>query len=90
VAIRELAKACEAARILFFQIGTDYVAEGYPTTSPSRNPPRPPNSIYSLTRFGGDCMTLTHAPPSAMSCAPAACLASPAVSSRAASILSTR
>ena len=63
VAIRDLAKACEAAHILFFQIGTDYVAEGFPDNKPiPESAPMHPNSIYSLTRFGGDCMTLTHAP----------------------------
>jgi dTDP-4-dehydrorhamnose reductase len=63
VAVREMAKACQAARVLFFQIGTDYVTEGYPDCRPiPESAPVHPNSIYSLTRFGGDCMTLAHAP----------------------------
>src|SRR5438477_8160452 len=63
VAVREMAKACEARKVLFFQIGTDYVAEGYPDCKPiPESAPVHPNSIYALTRFGGDCMTLTHAP----------------------------
>jgi dTDP-4-dehydrorhamnose reductase len=63
VAVREMAKACEARGVTFVQIGTDYVAEGWPTCKPvSEESPVHPNSIYSLTRFGGDCMTLTHAP----------------------------
>jgi dTDP-4-dehydrorhamnose reductase len=61
--VREMAKACEAARVLFFQIGTDYVAEGYPENKPiPESAAVHPNSIYALTRYGGDCMTLTHAP----------------------------
>jgi dTDP-4-dehydrorhamnose reductase len=63
VAVREMAQACEARRTLFFQIGTDYVTEGYPDCTPiPESAPVHPNSIYSLTRFGGDCMTLAHAP----------------------------
>jgi dTDP-4-dehydrorhamnose reductase len=63
VAVREMAKACEAAHVLFFQIGSDYVVEGYPDNQPiPESAPVHPNSIYSLTRFGGDCMTLAHAP----------------------------
>src|SRR4051812_3316578 len=63
VAVREMAKACEARKVLFFQIGTDYVAEGWPDCKPiPEAAPVHPNSIYSLTRYGGDCMTLTHAP----------------------------
>jgi len=63
VAVREMARACEAAGVLLFQIGTDYVTEGYPDNIPiPESAPARPNSIYSLTRFGGDCMTLTHAP----------------------------
>ncbi|MCL2646984.1 MAG: NAD(P)-dependent oxidoreductase [Phycisphaerales bacterium] len=76
VAVREMAKACESRKILFVQIGTDYVF-GQHTGTPQDNPgvhasaclqPIPesaavsPNSIYALTRFGGDSMTLTHAP----------------------------
>ncbi|HEY4329932.1 MAG TPA: dTDP-4-dehydrorhamnose reductase [Phycisphaerae bacterium] len=63
IAVREMAKACESRHLLFFQIGTDYVAEGYPDNKPvAESAPVHPNSIYSLTRYGGDCMTLTHAP----------------------------
>jgi dTDP-4-dehydrorhamnose reductase len=63
VAVRNLAKTCEAAHILFFQIGTDYVTEGYPDCKPiPESAPVHPNSMYSLTRYGGDCMTLAHAP----------------------------
>ncbi len=63
VAVRELAKACESRHIAFLQIGTDYVAEGFPTNQPiPESAPVHPNSIYSLTRYGGDCMTLAHAP----------------------------
>jgi dTDP-4-dehydrorhamnose reductase len=63
LAVRDMALTCEAARILFFQIGTDYVAEGYPENKPvPESAAVHPNSIYSFTRFGGDCMTLTHAP----------------------------
>lgn len=63
VAVREMAKACQAAGILYFQIGTDYVAEGFPENKPvPESAPVHPNSIYSLTRYGGDCMTLAHAP----------------------------
>ena len=63
VAVREIAKACEARGVVFVQIGTDYVAEGWPECKPvAESSAVHPNSIYSLTRFGGDCMTLTHAP----------------------------
>jgi len=63
IAVREMAKLCEAKGVLFFQIGTDYVAEGWPENKPVPESAAVfPNSIYSLTRFGGDCMTLTHAP----------------------------
>ena len=63
VAVREMAKTCDARKVLFFQIGTDYVAEGYPKCKPiPETAAVHPNSIYSLTRYGGDCMTLTHAP----------------------------
>jgi dTDP-4-dehydrorhamnose reductase len=63
IAVRELAKACEARGVVFVQIGTDYVAEGWPQNQPvPESAPVHPNSIYSLTRFGGDCMTLAHAP----------------------------
>src|SRR6202000_304992 len=63
VAVRELAKACESRGVTFVQIGTDYVAEGSPDNKPvPESAPVHPSSIYSLTRFGGDCMTLAHAP----------------------------
>ncbi|HVX84109.1 MAG TPA: dTDP-4-dehydrorhamnose reductase [Phycisphaerae bacterium] len=63
VAVREMARACERRGILFVQIGTDYVVEGAPANKPvPESAPVHPNSIYSLTRFGGDCMTLAHAP----------------------------
>jgi dTDP-4-dehydrorhamnose reductase len=63
VAVREMAKACEARGVTFVQIGTDYVAEGWPECKPvPESAPVHPNSIYSLTRYGGDCMTLAHAP----------------------------
>ncbi|MGN6368509.1 MAG: dTDP-4-dehydrorhamnose reductase [Phycisphaerae bacterium] len=65
VAVREMAKACEARGVLFVQIGTDYVVgggEGWPEGKPvPESAAVHPNSIYSLTRFGGDCMTLAHA-----------------------------
>jgi dTDP-4-dehydrorhamnose reductase len=63
VAVREMAKACESRAITFMQIGTDYVTEGAPQNRPiPESAPVHPNSIYSLTRFGGDAMTLAHAP----------------------------
>ena len=63
VAVRELARACEARRITFMQIGTDYVVEGAPANQPvPESAPVCPKSIYALTRFGGDSMTLAHAP----------------------------
>ena len=58
-----MAKSCESLNVTFVQIGTDYVAEGWPENKPvPESAPVHPNSIYSLTRYGGDCMTLTHAP----------------------------
>ena len=67
VAVREMAKACESRQIAFIQIGTDYVfggpLNGVPFSSPiPESAPATPNSIYSVTRFGGDAMTLAHAP----------------------------
>ena len=63
LAVRELARACEARKILFMQIGTDYVMDGFPENKPlPETAPVHPVSIYSVTRFGGDCMTLVHAP----------------------------
>ncbi|MCL2640308.1 MAG: sugar nucleotide-binding protein, partial [Phycisphaerales bacterium] len=57
VAVREMAKACEARKILFVQIGTDYVFGQHVGTSPiEESVAVSPNSIYALTRFGGDCM----------------------------------
>jgi dTDP-4-dehydrorhamnose reductase len=63
IAVRELARSCESRGAVFVQIGTDYVVEGYPACKPvAEDAAVHPNSIYSLTRFGGDCMTLEHAP----------------------------
>lgn len=70
VAVRELAKACESRQIRLMQIGTDYVMEGGAAAGGvgGKDAPLPesaavtPKSIYALTRYGGDCMTLTHAP----------------------------
>jgi dTDP-4-dehydrorhamnose reductase len=63
VAVREMAKACELRGVVFVQIGTDYVVEGAPANRPVPETAAVfPNSIYSITRFGGDCMTLAHAP----------------------------
>ena len=63
LAVMEMAQACEAQKIFFVQIGTDYVTEGFPECKPiPESAPTHPNSIYSITRFGGDCMTLAHAP----------------------------
>jgi len=69
LAVREMAKACEARAITFVQIGTDYVVDANPLNDPALKPsPVPesasvyPKSIYALTRYGGDCMTLAHAP----------------------------
>ncbi len=63
MAVREMAKLCESRGITFVQIGTDYVAEGWPANQPvAESAAVHPNSIYSLTRYGGDCMTLAHAP----------------------------
>ncbi len=63
VAVRGLALECQKRNVLFFQIGTDYVMEGHPEC---RALPETaavcPKSIYALTRYGGDCMTRTHAP----------------------------
>ena len=51
IAVREMAKLCEAAGIGLFQIGTDYVVEGAPQNNPvPESAPVHPNSIYSLTR----------------------------------------
>jgi len=70
LAVREMAKACEARGVWFVQIGTDYVMEGALAGAGEIAAARPlpetagvcPKSIYAITRFGGDCVTLTHAP----------------------------
>ncbi len=63
VAVRGLAVECQKRSVLFFQIGTDYVMDGPVDSKPlPETAPVHPKSIYALTRFGGDCMTLTHAP----------------------------
>ncbi len=68
VAVRDMARTCEAKKIRFMQIGTDYVAEAAPDGNLAAARPVPesapvhPKSIYALTRYGGDCMTLAHAP----------------------------
>ncbi len=63
IAVRGLAVECRQRGVLFFQIGTDYVMDGPADSQPlPETAPVHPKSIYALTRFGGDCMTLTHAP----------------------------
>ncbi len=63
VAVRGLAVECQKRNVLLFQIGTDYVMEGQPECKAlPETAAVHPKSIYALTRFGGDCMTLTHAP----------------------------
>ncbi len=63
LAVREMARNCEARKITFMQIGTDYVMEGWPECKPlAETAAVHPVSIYGVTRFGGDCMTLAHAP----------------------------
>ena len=63
LAVRELARGCEARKIPLVQIGTDYVMDGFPDNQPlPESAAVHPASIYAVTRFGGDCMTLTHAP----------------------------
>ena len=63
LAVAGLARACEAAGICFVQIGTDYVMEGAPENKPLPETACPrPKSIYAVTRYGGDMMTLAHAP----------------------------
>lgn len=68
IAVRDMAKICETSAVKFVQIGTDYVAEGAPSGDLASARPIPesaavfPKSIYGLTRFGGDCMALAHAP----------------------------
>ncbi len=63
VAVRTLAAQCEKRGVPFVQVGTDYVVEGAPDNRPvSESAAVAPRSIYALTRFGGDCMTLAHAP----------------------------
>jgi dTDP-4-dehydrorhamnose reductase len=63
LAVRHLAQACETRKILFVQVGTDYVFEGTPARKPlPEEAPVCPKSIYALSRFGGDCMTQAFAP----------------------------
>jgi dTDP-4-dehydrorhamnose reductase len=63
LAVKHLAQQCEKRGILFMQIGTDYVMEGSPKDQPlPEDAPVAPASIYAVTRFGGDRMTLAHAP----------------------------
>ena len=63
VAVRDAAKACQKRKILWMQIGTDYVAEGWPGCQPiAENAAVFPKSIYAASRFAGDCLTLSHAP----------------------------
>ena len=59
----DLARGCQAAGIMLVQVGTDYVMEGAPANKPLPETARPqPKSIYAITRYGGDMMTLAHAP----------------------------
>ncbi len=63
LAVRGLAVECQKRGVLLFQIGTDYVMEGEPECKAlPETAAVHPKSVYALTRFGGDCMTLTHAP----------------------------
>ncbi len=63
LAVAGLARACESAKIVLIQVGTDYVMEGAPDNKPLPETARPqPKSIYAVTRYGGDMMTLAHAP----------------------------
>lgn len=63
LAVAGLARVCEAAKIMLIQVGTDYVMEGAPENKPLPETARPqPKSIYAVTRYGGDMMTLAHAP----------------------------
>ncbi len=63
VAVRDAAKACQKRRIIWMQIGTDYVAEGWPACQPIPETAAVcPKSIYATSRFAGDCLTLAHAP----------------------------
>ena len=63
VAVREMARACEGRGVRLVQIGTDYVVEGWPVCKPvAESGAANPRSIYAVTRYGGDCMTLAHAP----------------------------
>ena len=63
LAVAGLARACESGKILLIQVGTDYVMEGAPDNRPLPETARPqPKSIYAVTRYGGDMMTLAHAP----------------------------
>ena len=63
VAVRDAAQACQKRQILWLQIGTDYVAEGWPGCRPiAETAAMCPKSIYATSRFAGDCLTLAHAP----------------------------
>jgi|SRR5271170_4990220 len=63
LAVRNLAEECEKRNIMLVQIGTDYVMDGWPENKPlPETAGAHPRSVYAITRFGGDCMTLTHAP----------------------------
>jgi dTDP-4-dehydrorhamnose reductase len=63
LAVGNLAAECQKRNILLVQIGTDYVMEGSPENIPlPESAPAHPQSVYAITRFGGDCMTLVHAP----------------------------
>ncbi len=63
LAVADLARGCEAAGIMLVQVGTDYVMEGAPENKPLPETACPrPKSIYAVTRYGGDMMTLAHAP----------------------------
>ncbi|NNM88836.1 MAG: dTDP-4-dehydrorhamnose reductase [Phycisphaerae bacterium] len=63
VAVRDAAQACQKRKIVWVQIGTDYVAEGWPACRPIAETAAVwPKSIYATSRFAGDCLTLAHAP----------------------------
>jgi dTDP-4-dehydrorhamnose reductase len=63
LAVRGLAVECQKRGVMLLQIGTDYVMEGAPACQAlPETAAVQPKSIYALTRFGGDCMTLAHAP----------------------------
>ena len=63
VAVGNLADQCRKRNIMLVQIGTDYVMDGWPENKPlPETAATHPHSIYAITRFGGDCITLTRAP----------------------------